>query len=212
MPSRAELSQPVGGESTPDRAPEFVLRDGDFERICRLIYQRAGISLSPAKRTMVYSRLARRVRALGDDNFTTYLTRLDYADAAEWQQFVNALTTNLTSFYREPHHFEILAGHLQKCEIKGKLRIWCCAASTGEEPYTVAFTVIEALGPGHPPLEIVATDIDTQVLARARAGIYPVEAVASMPEKRVARFFNKGVGQKRRDGARTSINRQTGQF
>jgi len=194
-PPRAELLASAGRAPTTDRDPEFELRDGDFERICRLIYQRAGISLSSAKRTMVYSRLARRLRVLGDGDFATYLRRLDRSDAAEWQQFVNALTTNLTSFYREPHHFEILAKHLQKVQGSGKLRIWCCAASSGEEPYTVAFTAIEALGNSHPPLEIIATDIDTQVLTRAQTAIYPLEAVASLSPERVARFFKKGVGQ-----------------
>jgi chemotaxis protein methyltransferase CheR len=174
---------------------EFVMRDPEFERICRLIYQRAGITLTASKRTMVYSRLARRLRALGDANFAEYLKRLDGAQTEEWQHFINALTTNLTSFYREPHHFEILRKHLQSRAGRGRLRIWCSAASTGEEPYTLAFTAIEAFGTMSPPVEIVATDIDTHVLERARLGVYPIDAIKSLSPERAGRFFRRGVGQ-----------------
>jgi chemotaxis protein methyltransferase CheR len=179
----------------PGSPHEFAMRDAEFERICRLIYQRAGITLAPSKRTMVYSRLARRLRALGDASFAEYLKRLDDLDAQEWEQFVNALTTNLTSFYREPHHFEILREHLKARRTQGRLRIWCSAASSGEEPYTLAFTAIEAFGSLNPPIEIIATDIDTTVLQRARLGVYPLDAVKSLPAERVARFFRRGVGE-----------------
>jgi chemotaxis protein methyltransferase CheR len=179
----------------PETAQEFVMRDSEFERICRLIHQRAGITLAPSKRTMVYSRLARRLRALGDTNFAEYLKRLDGADSDEWQQFVNALTTNLTSFYRESHHFEILLEHLKARRTQGRLRIWCNAASTGEEPYTLAFTAIEAFGTLNPPVEIIATDIDTQVLKRARLGVYPLESVKNLPPERISRFFRRGIGE-----------------
>jgi chemotaxis protein methyltransferase CheR len=174
---------------------EFLLRDEEFERICRLIYQRAGITLAPSKRTMVYSRLARRLRALGDNSFAQYLRRLDRNEADEWEQFVNALTTNLTSFYREPHHFEILREHLARRKSQRKLRIWCSAASTGEEPYTLAFTAIEAFGTLQPPIEIIATDIDTHVLEKARRGVYPIDSIKALPAERVAQFFRRGVGQ-----------------
>jgi chemotaxis protein methyltransferase CheR len=171
------------------------MRDAEFERICRLIYQRAGITLASSKRTMVYSRLARRLRALGDGSFAEYLKRLDSNESDEWQSFVNALTTNLTSFYREPHHFAILQDHLAARKNQGKLRIWCSAASTGEEPYTLAFTVIEAFDTLNPPVEIIATDIDTQVLERARLGVYSIDSLKNMSPERVKHFFRRGVGE-----------------
>lgn len=173
---------------------EFALQDSEFERVRGLIYRRAGINLAASKRSMVYSRLARRLRTLGDASFAEYLRRLDRDDDEEWQQFVNALTTNLTSFYREAHHFDVLRAHLNARAERTTLRIWCSAASSGEEPYTIAFTAIEAFGSMAPPVEIVATDIDTHVLARAQSGIYPLESIKGITAKRVSRFFKRGVG------------------
>jgi chemotaxis protein methyltransferase CheR len=172
----------------------FSFNEADFERVRRLIYQHAGINLSDSKRTMVYSRLVRRLRVLKDSSFAAYLERVKNGDGPEWQHFVNALTTNLTSFYREAHHFPILAKHLRSLPRKSRLRIWCCAASTGEEPYTIAFTAIEAFGTTTPPVEIIATDIDTNVLDRARAGVYAEESVAKLERDRLKRFFLRGSG------------------
>ncbi|MCS6944906.1 MAG: CheR family methyltransferase [Sutterellaceae bacterium] len=175
---------------------DFVFTAADFERVRRLIYAWAGISLNDSKQNMVYSRLARRLRATGIDSFRTYLDRLesDRAFAAsERQNFVNALTTNLTAFFREAHHFPVLAEFLRQHASAGELRLWSAAASTGEEPYSIAMTALETLGP-NPPVRILATDIDTQVLAQAERGIYRLEALGPCGETRRRRFFLRGVG------------------
>ena len=122
---------------------EFKFEASDFERVRKLIYQRAGISLNAGKHAMVYSRLSRRLRELGHPSFNSYLDWLQAATGQtaerEWQEFVNSLTTNLTSFFREDHHFPVLANELVKR--KGQsVRLWCNAASTGEEPYSLAMT------------------------------------------------------------------------
>lgn len=158
-----------------------------------MIHERAGISLGTHKREMVYSRLARRLRSLGGADFASYLDRLESSPAdPEWEEFVNALTTNLTAFFREAHHFPILAGFA--AERPQPVSIWCCAASTGEEPYSIAITLIEALGARASSATVLATDIDTNVLQRARAATYPFERVAKIEEARLKRFFLKGKG------------------
>ncbi|MFP5505659.1 MAG: CheR family methyltransferase [Gammaproteobacteria bacterium] len=172
---------------------EFTARD--FARVRELIYRQAGISLSESKQEMVYSRLARRLRARNLDSFERYLDMLERGnDADEWQAFTNALTTNLTAFFREAHHFPILAEHLKRA--KAPLSIWCSAASTGEEPYTLAMTACEAFGSLNPPVSIVATDIDTNVLATAASGVYPIERVDKLPQDRLKRFFQRGKGDR----------------
>ncbi len=180
---------------TPER--EFHFTREDFERVRKLIYQHAGISLAPVKQDMVYSRLARRLRAKNFSTFAEYLTHLEQrSDAAEWETFINSLTTNLTSFFREPHHFEILTKHLQKLgKNPGKpIRIWCSAASTGEEPYTLAITACEAFNTLTPPVSIIASDIDTNVLATAGKATYPIERVEKLPAEQLRNFFLKGTG------------------
>ena len=172
------------------------LNPRDFDRVRKLIYQRAGIALNPTKRSMVHSRLARRLRALHLDSFTTYLERLEAGsdDAPEWQEFVNALTTNLTSFFREAHHFPVLAQHLLQRAGRAPLRVWCCAASTGEEPYTLAMTAIDAFKSRTPPVSILATDIDTAVLERARRGVFADETVERLDQDLRKRHFLRGTG------------------
>lgn len=173
---------------------EFSFSSADFERVRKLIYQHAGISLSPVKQDMVYSRLARRLRATGTNTFSEYLDFLEKGGADEWECFVNSLTTNLTSFFREPHHFPILADHLLKLGTKRPIRIWCSAASTGEEPYSIAITVLETFGTNASHVSIFASDLDTNVLATAQKGVYPMERVEKMSAERLKRFFLKGAG------------------
>jgi chemotaxis protein methyltransferase CheR len=146
---------------------------------------------------MVYSRLARRLRANGIASFVSYLDALEAGRMpAEWESFTNALTTNLTSFFREAHHFPLLAEHALKARAKhgGPLTIWCSASSTGEEPYSIAMTVCEVFDTLTPPVQIIATDIDTNVLGTASAGVYPIERVDKMDPARLRRFFLKGKG------------------
>jgi chemotaxis protein methyltransferase CheR len=174
---------------------EFSFDERDFERVRSLIYARAGISLHAGKQAMVYSRLSRRLRETGHQSFGSYLQWLDAATGAaadeEWQQFVNCLTTNLTAFFREAHHFEVLTEAL-KARAGKPLRIWCNAASTGEEPYTLAMTAIDALGP-KADVRIVASDIDTKVLETAARGVYAVDARGLSPEH-LRRHCLRGTG------------------
>ncbi|MDE2397818.1 MAG: chemotaxis protein CheR [Burkholderiales bacterium] len=171
---------------------EFTLEKSDFERIRQLIYQRAGISLHEGKQAMVYSRLSRRLRETGLSSFSEYLQRLERGGSeAEWQEFVNCLTTNLTAFFREEHHFHALVDDL-RARTGQPLRIWCNAASTGEEPYSLAMTVVETLG-NAAPAQLVCSDIDTKVLATAQRGVYPADARGLGPE-RLRRHFLRGKG------------------
>jgi len=177
---------------------EFEFADRDFRRVCELIHQRAGIALAPAKRDMVYGRLSRRLRALGMRSFHQYLDHLETGGDEEWQAFTNALTTNLTAFFREPHHFERLREELQQragmASSAHPLLLWSCAASTGEEPYSMAITACEAFGTLKPPVRIVATDVDTQVLATAARGVYAIDRVTSLEPGLRRRYFQRGTG------------------
>jgi chemotaxis protein methyltransferase CheR len=182
----------LGGREAGTR--EFNFSATDFERVRKLIYQHAGISLSPVKQDMVYSRLARRLRATGMPSFAEYLDALERHGGDEWESFVNSLTTNLTSFFREPHHFPIFAEHLQKIGTRRPIRIWCSAASTGEEPYSIAITVAETFGTNTSHVSIVASDLDTNVLATAQKGVYPIDRVDKMSPERLRKFFLRGTG------------------
>ena len=172
--------------------PEFTMSPADFERVRQLIYQRAGISLNAGKQAMVYSRLTRRLRENGQRSFADYLSWLERSGSdAEWQEFVNCLTTNLTAFFREDHHFQALVQDL-RARAARPIRIWCSAASTGEEPYSIAMTAVEALG-ASAPVRLVCSDIDTRVLATAQRGIYPADSRGLDPE-RLRRHFLRGTG------------------
>ncbi|MFT4063161.1 CheR family methyltransferase [Paraburkholderia sp.] len=199
----ATRAQPRSARAMPERSEparsaetgrDFEFTSADFARIRDLIHRAAGISLSDHKRDMAYSRLARRLRARGLDTFRQYLDLLETEnDPAEWEAFTNALTTNLTAFFREAHHFPILADFVQRRA--QPVSVWCSAASTGEEPYSIAMTLIEALGEsGARQASVLATDIDTQVLAKAQAGVYPFDQVRQLSPERLRRFFLKGTG------------------
>lgn len=184
----------LGAVPMPAGQREFVFTAADFERVRKLIYQHAGIALSPAKQDMVYSRLARRLRATGLKNFADYLALLEKGDRGEWEKFVNSLTTNLTSFFREPHHFPMLADLLRQAGGAKPLRLWCSASSTGEEPYSMAMTVVETFGNFDAPVSIIASDLDTSVLATAEKGVYTADRVERLSPERLKRFFVPGVG------------------
>ena len=173
---------------------EFSFTDADFERIRKMIYLLAGISLGPVKRDMVYSRVARRLRATGYTSFSAYLDALEGSEDEESERFVNALTTNLTSFFREEHHFPIFAERLRHIGTQRPIKIWCSAASTGEEPYSIAMSVLETFGKQASHVSIVASDLDTNVLATAQRGVYSMDRVEKMSAERLKRFFFKGTG------------------
>lgn len=184
---------PLPAGMPPDH--EFSFDKADFERVRTLIYQRAGINLHEGKQAMVYSRLSRRLRETGHRSFGAYLQWLETAHGAsgeqEWQEFVNCLTTNLTAFFREEHHFVAFAEDLKARGTQAP-RIWCNAASTGEEPYSIAMTVAETLGASG-GAKIVASDIDTKVLATAQRGVYPADSRGLSPE-RLRRHCLRGTG------------------
>lgn len=175
-------------------AAEFHFSGADFARVRKLIYARAGINLHEGKQAMVYGRLSRRLRETGHGGFSQYLDWLESltgtASTSEWQAFVNCLTTNLTSFFREQHHFVALHEELQKH--RGRpLRLWCNAASTGEEPYSLAMTVIDALD-ARATVSILCTDIDTNVLSTAERGIYAADA-RGLSQDQLRRHFMRGM-------------------
>jgi len=170
---------------------EFAFEKADFKQVQQMLFKKAGINLSDAKEAMVYSRLARRIRALNLKSFNDYLAVVGRSEA-ELEQFINALTTNLTSFFREPHHFTALADYL--AQHSNVTNIWCAASSTGEEPYSIAMVVAEAFGSFKTPVKIIASDIDSKVLAKAKAGVYPLASISKIPIERQKQFFHKGKG------------------
>ena len=194
-------ARPLPGRATAAASPatlavseggEFAWTNADFSRVQKLIYQRAGISLHDGKHAMVYSRLSRRLRDTGHTSFEEYLGWLESQDGPEWQEFINALTTNLTAFFREQHHFDSLTAILKK-RPSGPWRIWCSAASTGEEPYSIVITVLQALGVGV-PFELFASDIDTRVLETASRGVYRSQGLKGLTQEQLQRFFMRGKG------------------
>ncbi len=186
-----EGRRPMPETSVGMQGREFSWSDADFGRVQAMIYQRAGISLHDGKHAMVYSRLSRRLRETGYRSFSDYLSWLESADIPEWQEFVNALTTNLTSFFRESHHFDVFATLLKSRPVGSPWRVWCSAASTGEEPYSIAITAVESLGAGA-QFALTASDIDSKVLASAQQGVYRLDGMKGIDAKRMQRFFLKG--------------------
>ncbi|MFZ5444061.1 MAG: CheR family methyltransferase [Myxococcota bacterium] len=173
------------------------LDDRDFNRARELIRRFAGISLADSKKALVHGRLASRVRSLGITT-AAYLQKVE-DDAAEREQFINALTTNVTDFFREKHHFEALRQHLVPRLLRSRpsrrLRIWSAGCSSGEEPYTIAMTLRSCEIPAGWDVKILATDLDSNILARAASGIYPLARVEPVPEAERRRFFLLGKGE-----------------
>jgi len=182
----------------PEREPLVLDREplapATFGALRDLLHTHSGIALGAHKLTMVQSRLAKRLRILGLQTYEQYLDRLEGPPSAEWPEFINALTTNLTSFFREGHHFTRLVELLKPVTATSRrLRIWSAGCSTGEEPYTLAMTLQKAFGASL-PIEILATDLDTAVLQTAASGIYPLARIDDLANdwKRLA--FLKGTG------------------
>ena len=176
------------------RLREFVFGEEDFQALRVLVKSVTGIHLSEQKRELVYGRLARRLRALQLRTFAEYRERLQ-GDVQELAELCNAITTNLTSFFREPHHFQYLREHVfarLAANPRGarRIRIWSAGCSTGEEPYSIAMTVLESLpDPGSWDVRILATDLDSEVLERARRGIYLPERMGNISPEHLERFF-----------------------
>lgn len=191
VPARDAPGAAVAGAGPVVQGREFVWTDADFSRVQALIYQRAGINLHDGKHAMVYSRLSRRLRDTGHNSFREYLGWLETHDGPEWQEFVNALTTNLTAFFREQHHFEIFATHLKSKPSGTAWKVWCNAASTGEEPYSIVMTAFETLG-ASANFKLSASDIDSKVLATASQGVYRLDSLKGISTERMQKFFLRG--------------------
>ncbi|MGB0945254.1 protein-glutamate O-methyltransferase CheR [Pseudoalteromonas sp. APM04] len=174
---------------------EFLCTDRDFKDIANLVYNACGIVLGDHKREMVYSRLARRIRALKLNDFKAYLAYLDTHKDQEFDAFINAITTNLTSFFREVHHFEFIKSELIPNLIKAnndtkRVRIWSAGCSTGEEPYSLAMTLNNAF-PSNWDVKILATDLDSNVLEKAQKGVYTAANVNGLDATHLKRWFLK---------------------
>jgi chemotaxis protein methyltransferase CheR len=183
---------PIAEIAPPLLDAASLLSERDFGTVRHLIAQYAGIKLSPQKRNMVYNRLQRRLRARGLGSFGDYLELVQREGSDEREAFVNALTTNLTAFFREPHHFDLLLERARaRAQQRGApLRCWSSACSTGEEAWSIAMVLREAQCPG----SVLGTDIDTDVLQTAQSGIYRMERAATLPAERLRKHFLRGSG------------------
>lgn len=174
---------------------EFLFTDRDFKEIADLVYNACGIVLGEHKREMVYSRLARRIRERNLVDFKSYLEFLKKNKDQEFDAFINAITTNLTSFFREIHHFEFIKSELIPVLLKTnkhskRVRFWSAGCSTGEEPYSLAMT-LNAAFPSDWDVKILATDLDSNVLAKAQSGMYTAANVNGLSEQQLKRWFLK---------------------
>lgn len=172
---------------------EFGFTQADYDRVSAHVYRIAGINLGDSRKEMVYSRLSRELRRLRLRNITAYLDYLEQAGQHEWTRFVNVLTTNLTSFFREQHHFSILSEKVLPYATR-PVRIWSCGCASGEEPYSVAMTCLEYFKNDATAVDILATDINTTMLQQAEAGVYDRERIDGLPAERLRRFFLSGSG------------------
>jgi chemotaxis protein methyltransferase CheR len=202
--SNKRQEHPKNNRLNRDRAMQ--LSDGDFKFICQFVYETTGIVLNDSKREMLYRRLTRIIRERQLNSFSDYCQLLREQGETEKDFFINAITTNLTSFFRENHHFEYLSNEEIPVLIKSKtvdsngkkrLRIWSSASSTGEEPYSIAITLLEAIKDDLPSwdIKILATDIDSNVLAKGKAGIYDVNRIEDIPTNLKQSYFFQGCGK-----------------
>jgi chemotaxis protein methyltransferase CheR len=201
-PTKSNISMPMLHDTqTMMRLREFEFGTEDFEALRKLVKQITGINLSDQKRELVYGRLARRLRALQLHSFAEYRELLAEDGGQEIVQFCNAITTNLTAFFREPHHFDYLREHVLTPLLSGaprRLRIWSAGCSTGEEAYSLAMTVLETVTDVKRwDIRILATDLDSDVLERGRRGLYAEDRLRNMTLQRRTRFFSE---HRERDG------------
>jgi chemotaxis protein methyltransferase CheR len=189
-----DQSQDVAADDRRGGAQEFPLHDDEYRYLTAIVYERSGIVLGANKVNMVYSRLVRRLRELKLKSFHDYCALLESDQGNKEIGFlINAITTNLTRFFRENHHFEHLRGEvLATAKTKNRIRIWSAGCSSGEEPYSIAMTLAEAFPDiGRMDARILATDLDTTMVATGHAGIYPEAAVSDLPGAARAKFFRR---------------------
>jgi chemotaxis protein methyltransferase CheR len=195
----SDISAQGGGLTSREaKEREFDFTDEDFQFIRDMVVSHAGIKLADSKREMVYGRLSRRLRQVGLASFAEYCALLQEKPDEELGSLINAITTNLTSFFREKYHFEYMADTLgplfEKTKVHDRrVRIWSAGCSTGAEPYSIAITAREVWPAERGwDVKILATDIDTNVLQTAADGIYDQKEVAEIPDARIRRWFMRG--------------------
>jgi len=187
--------------ATLARDKSFSLDKADFQFICEFVYDCAGIVLNESKREMVYRRLTRIIRERQLATFSDYCQLLKANPEQEKNYFINAITTNLTSFFREQHHFDYMTQNelprLLALNKNKRLRVWSSASSTGEEPYSIAITLLEAFKnqTDNWDIKVLATDIDSNVLATGKAGIYQQDRIEDIPRRFKEKYFHHGTGQ-----------------
>jgi chemotaxis protein methyltransferase CheR len=192
----APLARTPDGRAEPPRAREFGFEYSDFVALRDLVKETIGIHLADSKQELVYGRVSRRLRHLGLKSFTDYRRHLQ-ADADELIEFCNAMTTNLTSFFREAHHFDYLKEQLlvsrrDDARASRRIRLWSAACSSGEEPYSIAMSVCEAIPDWQRwDIKILATDIDSQMVMTAQRGVYGADRVKALGAERLKRFFRE---------------------
>ncbi|MFQ5518449.1 MAG: CheR family methyltransferase [Mariprofundus sp.] len=180
----------------PEHKREFAFTRRDFNHLCKIVDEHTGIQLAEGKEDMLYGRLSRRIRKVGLSSFSAYIQLLEQDDkSVEFGEFINAVTTNLTSFFRESHHFDYLKQSLlpelmQRNRASRRIRIWSAGCSTGEEPYSIAMTVAETV-PDDWDVKILATDLDTDVLAHGERGVYDIARIEGLNGRTVKRWFMK---------------------
>ena len=190
----------MSGSAARSARQGFEFTDQDFSRLRELVYQHTGIRMADNRRDLIYGRLSRRLRALGLHSFGAYCRLIEDGHGDELEAFTNAVTTNLTAFFREAHHFDYLADTLIPDLLKRnrdsrRIRLWSAGCSTGEEPYTLAMMLRENIPDIHNwDVRILATDLDSEVLAKAAAGIYEQQNIQRVLGDRLQRWFRKGTG------------------
>ena len=179
---------------------EFDFTDKDFKRVQKIVYDFAGIDLNDSKNNLVYNRLAKRIRFLGQTNFNEYLNYVEKQGESEFIHLINSITTNLTFFFRENHHFEYLEDTvipelLKKNATTKKIRFWSAGCSTGEEPYSLAIVLKENVPSGW-DAKVIATDLDSNVVNTGLTGVYKIDRLKGISDERKNRWFRKGEGSK----------------
>ena len=183
----------------PKNQREFEYTREDFDFLRKISNDHSGILVPDDKFDMFYSRLSKRVRMHNLANFKQYCQFLTNNHEQEFTEFINAVTTNLTSFFREQHHFDylkntVLPNVIKKNSVSKSIKIWSAGCSTGEEPYSLAMTLLENVPSGW-DMKILATDLDTNVLQKAASGVYGSDRVDGLPASTLKRWFKKGTGQ-----------------
>jgi len=184
----------------PNQQREFAYTRSDFDHLCKLVDRHTGIQLSTGKEDMLYGRLSRRIRKVGLASFKDYIRLIEQDESSdEFGEFINSVTTNLTSFFREEHHFDylkhtILPELMRQNSRSRRIRIWSAGSSTGEEPYSIAMTVAETMPQGW-DVKILATDLDTDVLLHGERGVYDESRVEGLDKAVVHRWFVKNKNE-----------------